>query len=267
MGSVPIIEIDKLCTRFGRSIVHQDLCLEVQQGEILSVVGGSGSGKTVLMRQMLGLEQPISGTVKVFGVDIHRSTRQELQEVRNHWGMLFQHGALYSALSVFENVARPLRELRTLPEQVITQIVLLKLQMVGLGPEHAVKMPANLSGGMIKRVALARALALDPKLLFLDEPTAGLDPDRSESFVNLIKSLHANLNLTVVMVTHDLDTLFALSGRIAVLADKHVITTGSAREVVQFPHPFVEHFFLGGRGLRALDALNALDVSAAQNNS
>lgn len=250
-----IVDIDHLCTCFGRTVVHQDVCLKVAQGEILSVVGGSGSGKTVLMRQMLGLEQPYSGSVKVFGVDVHRSKRHALQEVRNNWGMLFQHGALYSALSVFENVARPLRELRTLPEHVISEIVLLKLHMVGLGPEHAVKMPANLSGGMIKRVALARALALDPKLLFLDEPTAGLDPDRSESFVSLIKDLHANLNLTVVMVTHDLDTLFALSGRIAVLADKRVITTGSTREVVKYQHPFVEHFFLGGRGLRALDAL------------
>ena len=256
MTSAPnIIEIDHLCTCFGRTVVHQDINLRVAQGEILSVVGGSGSGKTVLIRQMLGLERPYSGSVKVFGVDVHRSKRQALQDVRNNWGMLFQHGALYSALSVFENVARPLRELRTLPEDVITDIVLLKLHMVGLGPEHAKKMPANLSGGMIKRVALARAIALDPKLLFLDEPTAGLDPDRSESFVSLIKDLHANLNLTVVMVTHDLDTLFALSGRIAVLADKRVITTGSTREVVKFQHPFVEHFFLGGRGLRALDAM------------
>lgn len=250
-----VIEIQKLATRFGSTWVHKDLDLEVREGEILSIVGGSGSGKTVLMRQMLGLETPAAGQVKVFDVDLHDCKRSQLQEVRNNWGMLFQHGALYSALSVFENVARPLRELRRLPEDVIRASVLLKLQMVGLGPEHAHKMPANLSGGMVKRVALARALALDPKLLFLDEPTAGLDPDRSESFVRLIQALHKILNLTVVMVTHDLDTLFALSNRIAVLAEKRVITIGAPRAVVDYPHPFIEHFFLGGRGLRALDAL------------
>lgn len=256
-SSTPVlIDISHLHTRFGQAIVHQDLNLQVKQGEILSIVGGSGSGKTVLMRQMLGLERPWKGTVKVFGEDLQTTSRANLQQIRTNWGMLFQHGALYSALNVFENVARPMRELRTLAEDVIRDAVLLKLQMVGLGPEHALKMPANLSGGMVKRVALARALALDPKLLFLDEPTAGLDPDRSESFVSLIKALHANLNLTVVMVTHDLDTLFALSDRIAVLAEKRVITSGSSREVVQFQHPFVEHFFLGGRGLRALDALD-----------
>ncbi len=252
-----VIEIRGLHTRFGTSRVHQDLHLQVRQGEILSIVGGSGSGKTVLLRHMLGLETPQAGSIEIFGVDLQRARRDELQRIRNHWGMLFQHGALYSALTVFENVARPLRELRSLPENVIRELVLLKLQMVGLGPEHAAKMPANLSGGMVKRVALARALALDPKLLFLDEPTAGLDPDRSESFVSLIRTLHQSLNLTVVMVTHDLDTLFALSHRIAVLADKHVIVTASCEEVVRFPHPFIDHFFLGGRGLRALEGVQA----------
>lgn len=168
-----LIEIAHLHTRFGTSVVHQDLNLQVQQGEVLSIVGGSGSGKTVLMRQMLGLERPSQGSVKIFGEDLHNTSRENLQHIRTNWGMLFQHGALYSSLNVYENVARPLRELHTLPEDVIRPAVLLKLQMVGLGPEHAKKMPADLSGGMIKRVALARALVLDPNSCFwMNQPQA-----------------------------------------------------------------------------------------------
>lgn len=255
-GSVPVVQITSLQTRFGRTVVHQDLNLDIEQGEIMSIVGGSGTGKTVLLRQMLGLERPARGCVRIFGEDISEANAEHLQQLRNHWGMLFQQGALYSALTVFDNIAQPMRELRTLPADVIRDAVLLKMNMVGLGPEHANKMPADLSGGMIKRVALARALALEPQLLFLDEPTAGLDPDLSESFVALIKSLHRELNLTVVMVTHDLDTLFALSTRIAVLAEKHVIAAGPTREVIQVDHPFIKEFFLGDRGRRALEALD-----------
>jgi phospholipid/cholesterol/gamma-HCH transport system ATP-binding protein len=175
--------------------------------------------------------------------------------MRNHWGMLFQQGALYSALTVFDNIALPLRELRALPEDVVRDAVLLKMDMVGLGPGDANKMPSDLSGGMIKRAALARALALEPQLLFLDEPTAGLDPDLSDSFVALIQTLHSELKLTVVMVTHDLDTLFALSSRIAVLAEKHVIAVGPSCDVLRVQHPFIKHFFLGPRGQRALEVL------------
>ncbi|MEN9865233.1 MAG: hypothetical protein RL748_823 [Pseudomonadota bacterium] len=251
----PVIEIRHLCSRFGSSVVHQNLSLQVQAGEILSIVGGSGSGKTMLLRQILGLERPHHGSIHVFGEDIN-DPDADLQQLRNHWGMLFQHGALYSALTVFENVARPLRELRTLPEKLIRAAVMLKLDMVGIACEHANKMPSDLSGGMVKRVALARALALEPELLFLDEPTAGLDPDRSDSFVRLIRSLHSELNLTVLMVTHDLDSLFALSDRIAVLADKRVIAVDSPREIIKVDHPFVRHFFLGERGLRALEILD-----------
>ena len=251
----PIIEIEQLWTRFGSAIVHQDLSLQVQTGEILSIVGGSGSGKSVLLRQILGLERPWRGKIQVFGEDIN-DRRADLQQLRNHWGMLFQQGALYSALTVYENVARPLRELRTLPEKLIRAAVMLKLDMVGIACEHADKMPADLSGGMVKRVALARALALEPELLFLDEPTAGLDPDRSDSFVRLIKSLHSELHLTVVMVTHDLDSLFALSHRVAVLAEKRVIAVQNPREILKVDHHFVRHFFLGERGLRALEILD-----------
>ena len=254
-GSVPVVEITNLWTMFGRTVIHQNLDLKIEQGEIMSIVGGSGSGKTTLLRQMLGLERPSRGCVRVFGEDISLVDSQALQQLRNHWGMLFQQGALYSALTVFENIAQPMCELKTLPPELIRDAVLLKMNMVGLGPEHANKMPSDLSGGMVKRVALARALALEPQLLFLDEPTAGLDPDRSESFVALIKSLHRELGLTVVMVTHDLDTLFALSTRIAVLAEKHVVATGTTQELLKIEHPFIKEFFLGDRGRRALEAL------------
>lgn len=252
----PVVQIRNLWTRFGRTVVHQDLNLEIYSGEILTIVGGSGTGKTVLLRQMLGLERPSQGSVRVFGEDISAASPAQLQRMRNHWGMLFQQGALYSALSVFDNIALPMRELRSLPEDVIRDAVLLKMNMVGLGPEHANKMPADLSGGMVKRAALARALALEPQLLFLDEPTAGLDPDLSDAFVTLIQTLHSELKLTVVMVTHDLDTLFALSSRIAVLAEKHVLAVGPSCDVLQVEHPFIKHFFLGPRGQRALEVLD-----------
>ncbi len=252
----PVVQIRNLWTRFGRTVVHQDLNLEIYSGEILTIVGGSGTGKTVLLRQMLGLERPSQGSVHVFGEDISAASPEQLQRMRNHWGMLFQQGALYSALSVFDNIALPMRELRSLPEDVIRDAVLLKMNMVGLGPEHANKMPADLSGGMVKRAALARALALEPQLLFLDEPTAGLDPDLSDAFVTLIQTLHHELKLTVVMVTHDLDTLFALSSRIAVLAEKHVLAVGPSCDVLQVEHPFITHFFLGPRGQRALEVLD-----------
>ena len=252
--AMPEVEIKGLWTQFGSTVVHQDLNLKIARGEILSIVGGSGTGKTVLLRQMLGLEHPQRGSVHIFGEDINEGDAGHLQQLRNHSGMLFQQGALYSALTVFDNVAQPMRELRTLPDDLVRDAVLLKLHMVGLGPKDADKMPSALSGGMVKRVALARALALEPRLLFLDEPTAGLDPDLSESFVALILSLHRELGLTVVMVTHDLDTLFALSTRIAVLAEKHVIALGTMREVITIEHPFIKQFFLGERGKRALAA-------------
>jgi len=255
-----VVQIQGLWTKFGKTVVHQDLNLDIYAGEILSIVGGSGTGKTVLLRQMLGLELPTKGTVRVFGEDVSTAQAEQLQRMRNHWGMLFQEGALYSALSVFDNIALPLRELRALPEDVIYDAVMLKMDMVGLGLEHANKMPSDLSGGMVKRAALARALALEPQLLFLDEPTAGLDPDLSDAFVDLIQTLHRELKLTVVMVTHDLDTLFALSSRIAVLAEKHVIAIGPTRDVLEVDHPFIKQFFLGERGQRALEVLDERDA-------
>ena len=265
-GTQPIIQIENLCTQFGDTVVHKDLNLTINQGEIVSLVGGSGSGKTVLLRQMLGLMQPTSGTVRVFGEDIGKVSTQHLQQLRNRWGMLFQQGALFSSFTVFDNVAQPMRELRVLPRELIRDAVLMKLNMAGIGPEHARKMPSDLSGGMIKRVALARALALEPELLFLDEPTAGLDPNASESFVDLIRMLRDEMQLTVVMVTHDLDTLFALSSRVAVLADKHIIAYCAPENVVEFKHPFIETFFRGERGQRAIEALPDRQEGAQENN-
>lgn len=237
-----IIEIEGLHTRFGDHVVHKDVNLCVYHGEILTLIGGSGSGKTTLLRQMLGLEKPAEGSVKIFG-STPTDFNSQKKNIRSRSGVLFQQGALFSALTVFDNVALPLRELHTLSENMIRDLVMIKLNMVAIEPEHANKMPAALSGGMIKRVALARALALDPELLFLDEPTAGLDPELSESFVELILTLRKEMDLTIVMVSHDLDTLVALSDRIAVLADQQVVTIGTLAEVCHFQHPFITSFF------------------------
>jgi phospholipid/cholesterol/gamma-HCH transport system ATP-binding protein len=248
-----VVDIQGLWTAFGTGdhqvVIHQDLALQVQRGEILTLVGGSGTGKTVLLRQILGLERPYKGTVTVLG---EPSGELSGHGAASRMGMLFQQGALYSAFTVLENIAFALRELKTLPNALVRDAALVKLQMVGLGPEHADKMPADLSGGMIKRVALARALIMDPPLLLLDEPTAGLDPNGSDEFVELLRSLHRELGLTVIMVTHDLDTLFALSTRVAVLAEKKVLIVAPPAEVVALPHPFIQHFFLGERGRRAM---------------
>jgi phospholipid/cholesterol/gamma-HCH transport system ATP-binding protein len=259
-----LVEIRHLWTVFEspdgeEQVVHQDLDLDIRRGEVLSLVGGSGTGKTVLLRQILGLERPARGEVRVLGQKPGQHGAGGAAKV----GMLFQRGALFSAFSVLENIAFPLRELRLLPDALIRDAALVKLQMVGLGPEHAGKRPSDLSGGMIKRVALARALIMDPPLLLLDEPTAGLDPESSDGFCDLLRGLHRELGLTVVMVTHDLDTLFDLSTRIAVLADRRVIIAGRPREVIAHPHPFIREYFLGGRGRRALGALHDAPAEAA----
>lgn len=255
-SGVPMVDIRKLSSVFvtpeRRAVIHEDLDLTVRRGEVVSIVGGSGTGKTVLLRQILGLEQPAAGEIRLMGQPVDRlSGRGAASRI----GMLFQHGALFSAFSVLENIAFPLRELKTLPGALAREAAMVKLQMVGLQPTDAEKMPAELSGGMVKRAALARALIMDPPLLLLDEPTAGLDPDSSDAFVSLLRSLHRDLELTVVMVTHDLDTLFELSTRVAVLADRKVIVAAPPKDVIAFPHPFIHDFFLGERGQRAMELL------------
>ncbi len=259
VGAIPpVVVIHGLRSAFTskgvRTTIHKDLNLSIAQGEFLSIVGGSGSGKTVLLRQILGLETPIKGTVTVLGEPAAVLGRAG---AASRVGMLFQHGALFSAFTVLENIAFPLRELGTLPRALIHDVAMVKMQMVGLSPAAAHMMPADLSGGMVKRVALARALVMDPPLLLLDEPTAGLDPDASDAFCTLLRSLHQELRLTVVMVTHDLDTIFELSTRIAVVADKHVIVNAPPREVIRFEHPFVHDFFRGERGIRAMEVLHS----------
>jgi len=251
----PVIRMQGITTRFGAHVVHKDLELEVLEGEVLCLVGGSGTGKTTLLREMLGLDRPTAGRIEVMGVEVSHLGAEEIRALRRHSGVLFQRGALFSALTVAENIALPLRELRAFDEELIRESMLLRLRMVGLEAADAAKMPAELSGGMVKRAALARALALEPRIVFLDEPTAGLDPESSETFVQLIRDLHRELRLTVVMVTHDLDTLVALADRVAVLADRRVIAAGPIREVIAVKHPFVQGYFLNGRGKRALTAL------------
>lgn len=256
-AEAPVVRIEGLWSVFGEGekafAVHQDLELVVERGEMLSIVGGSGTGKTVLLRQMLGLLKPAKGKVEVLGRPAAEMGREG---AASRVGMLFQHGALFSAFNVLDNVAFALREQGTLPADLVRDAAMVKLQMVGLKPEHATRMPADLSGGMIKRVALARALIMDPPLLLLDEPTAGLDPTSADEFCTLLRELHASLGLTLVMVTHDLDTLFALSSRVAVLAEKKVLVTGTPREVAAYDHPFIETFFRGERGRRAMAPLN-----------
>ena len=255
------IEIQGLWTQFGSHVVHKDLNLTIKRGEIVSIVGGSGSGKTTLLREILGLQKPARGTVKVLGTDIGTASVQQMRRLNDRWGVLFQQGALFSAMSVFDNVALPMRELHGLPEDLIAKAVLLKLQMAGLSARDAGKMPSDLSGGMIKRVALARALSLEPDLLFLDEPTAGLDPALSDSFVELVQSLHDELKLTVVMVSHDLDTILDLSTQIVVLADQTIVASGPPETVLAVRHHIIEAFFLGPRGRKVLAGLPKLNVA------
>lgn len=235
----------QISTIYGKTVIHQNLNLEVHTGEIVALVGGSGSGKTTLLRHIVGLTQPTSGDIFIFGQNLHKVARRQRQRLMSRFGMLFQQGALFSALSVFDNIAFPLRELRQFDESTIRYLVMHKLSLVELEAEHAPLLPAQLSGGMVKRVGLARALALEPELLLLDEPTAGLDPDRSEKFVALIKQIKHALGLTVLFVTHDLDTLTAMSDRVAVLADKKIIAACALQELGKIDHPFARSFFQG----------------------
>jgi phospholipid/cholesterol/gamma-HCH transport system ATP-binding protein len=250
--TTPAVSIRDLSTRFGEVWIHRGVTLDIAPGEMVSLVGGSGSGKTTLLRQMIGLLTPTQGEILLFGQPLFGGGVARETALRRRFGVLFQQGALFSAFNVYDNIAFPLRELKAFDEDVIHDLVLLKLAMVELLPRHGQLMPAELSGGMIKRVALARALALEPELLLLDEPTAGLDPDRSDSFVRLVRTLGEELGLTVVLVTHDLDTLAALSTKVAVLAEQHILAYDSVEEIIRIDHPFIRNFFLSERSARAL---------------
>ena len=250
-SAAPAVEVHGLISRFGDNVIHDGVDLVVRQGEVLGVVGGSGAGKSVLLNTILGLRQPDGGSVKVLGVDRHHASAQELRSLESRWGVLFQSGALFSALSVRENVAAPMLEHTRLPRVIADDLADLKLSMAGLPPGVGALKPAELSGGMRKRVALARAIALDPELLFLDEPTAGLDPIGAEKFDTLIRNLSDTLGLTVFMITHDLDSLYAVCDRVAVLADKKVVAVAPIHELEKSDHPWIREYFLGPRGRAA----------------
>lgn len=247
----PIITVRDLVTRFGPQVIHQGLELDVKQGEILGIVGGSGTGKSVLLKEMIGLIRPAAGQIRVLGEDPHISDRRRAEALRRRWGVLFQEGALFSALSVAQNILMPMREFTNLNIPLRRDLTAIKIGLVGLPQEAADKRPSELSGGMKKRVGLARALALDPEILFLDEPTAGLDPIGANAFDELILSLRRSLGLTVVMITHDLDSLITICDRIAVLVDKRVVT-GTLDELMQNGHPWIRDYFGGPRGRAVL---------------
>ncbi|MBW1719740.1 MAG: ATP-binding cassette domain-containing protein [Deltaproteobacteria bacterium] len=243
-----VITVSDVVTRFGKNVVHDGISLNVRRGEIYGLLGGSGSGKSTLLKEIIMLQRPQSGEIRVLGQNLLTITRADATMLRRQWGVLFQAGALYSSLTVRENVGIKLKEYTDLPLKLIQDIVRLKINMVGL-PQHAADLyPAELSGGMVKRASLARALAMDPKLLFLDEPTSGLDPVGAEAFDNLILKLREVLGLTVIMVTHDLDSIWTVVDRFAVLGEKKVIAEGTLNEVRQNPHPVIKKFFWGKRG-------------------
>jgi phospholipid/cholesterol/gamma-HCH transport system ATP-binding protein len=251
MAPPPIVSVRGIVNRFGAQVVHDGIDFDVHEGEVFGIVGGSGSGKSVLLRTLLGLQRPEAGTVRMEGHEITAMGDREMREVKRRYGVTFQQGALFTSLTVAGNISLPVFEAMDIPQQAVASLVELRLRMVGLPPDSAAKFPAQLSGGMIKRVALARALALDPKLLFLDEPTAGLDPIAAAAFDELLLYLRQALGLTVVMVTHDLDTLLRTCDRVAVLVDGKVIVD-TLQGIVANDNPWVRRYFHGERGRAAL---------------
>jgi phospholipid/cholesterol/gamma-HCH transport system ATP-binding protein len=267
-GEYPI-EIEGLRNSFGSQVIHEDLSLKVRRGEILGVVGGSGTGKSVLMRSIIGLQIPDAGEIRVFGKNTIGAEPDEESGVRSRWGVLFQGGALFSTLTVAENVEVPLKQFYPeLDPELRHEIARYKVVMSGLPEEAAAKYPSELSGGMRKRAGLARALALDPELLFLDEPTAGLDPIGAAAFDELTRKLQETLGLTVFLITHDLDTLYAICDRVAVLADRQVIAVGTIPELLQTKHPWIQEYFNGPRSRAAQESFGvSRAASAARGNS
>lgn len=253
-GREVLIEVRDLVTRFGTHVIHDGLNLDVFRGEVLGIVGGSGTGKSVLLREIVGLLRPASGTIRVFGADTLTATQAERQAIEQRWGVMFQDGALFSTLSVAENVEVPMIGHTDLDARTRRALAELKVGLAGLPPNANDKYPSELSGGMRKRAGLARALALDPDIVFLDEPTAGLDPIGAAAFDTLIRELQRSLGLTVFLVTHDLDSLHACCDRVAVLAEKKVLVTGTMEEMLTVDHPWVHEYFHGPRARAALAA-------------
>jgi phospholipid/cholesterol/gamma-HCH transport system ATP-binding protein len=247
-----VLDVRGLVNRFGAQVVHDGLDMQVYAEDVFGIVGGSGAGKSVLLRSILGLEHPESGVVSIGGRDLARLTDAELRSVKADYGVTFQAGALYSSLTVLQNVQFPMIEHLRLPVQALDELAMLKIRLVGLSAETAGKYPAQLSGGMVKRAALARALALDPQLLFLDEPTSGLDPIGAAGFDDLLHELHSQLRLTVVMITHDLDSIFRNCNRVGVLVDRRMEVDTLAR-IVDHPNPWIQAYFHGERA-RAREA-------------
>lgn len=244
----PVIEVEGLRTAFGENVVHDGVDLTVTRGEVLGVIGGSGSGKSVLLRTIVGLHRPDAGTIRLFGIDMVHADERERHAVERRFGLMFQDGALFSSLTVLENVKVPLVENHQLPSSFVDELARLKLALTQLGADVAEKYPAELSGGMRRRAGLARAIALDPEILFLDEPTAGLDPIAAAAIDDLVSATKNAMNLTVFLVTHDLDSLYALCDRVAVLADKTIVAIGAPGDVERSEHPWVRACFSGPRG-------------------
>ena len=253
MARAPVIEVKGLRTQFGQQVIHDNLDFSVERGEVMGVVGGSGTGKSVLMRTIIGLNRAAAGTISVLGQALENLPMEQALAVQRRWGVLFQDGALFSSLTVAQNIAVPLKEHTQVPPALRRELAQVKIAMVGLPPDAADKYPSELSGGMRKRAGLARALALDPEILFLDEPTAGLDPIGAAKFDELILQLQRALGLSVVMVTHDLDTLYAICDRISALIDKRV-KVGTIDELMREPDPWLRDYFGGPRGRAALAA-------------
>jgi phospholipid/cholesterol/gamma-HCH transport system ATP-binding protein len=258
-----VISVKGLKNCFGEAVIHENLDLEVRRGEILGVVGGSGTGKSVLMRSIIGLQRPVEGEIEVFGVPMLSANEAAHQAVRKRWGILFQGAALFSTLTVAENVQVPLREFYPrLSERLLDEIAAYKIVMVGLPPDAGPKFPAELSGGMRKRAGIARALALDPELLFLDEPTAGLDPIGAAAFDQLTVELRDRLGLTVFLITHDLDTLWTICDRVAVLSEGKVVAVGTIPELLALDHEWIQEYFRGPRGRAAEEAVEEAEARA-----
>jgi len=251
MENDAIISVRGLRTQFGVNVIHDNLDLDVRRGEVLGVVGGSGTGKSVLLRTIIGLNKARAGTISVFGDNVTEMNDAQQRAMQQRWGVLFQDGALFSSLTVAQNIQVPLKEHTHLRKDVIDELACVKVDIVGLPPNAANKFPSELSGGMRKRAGLARSLALDPELVFLDEPTAGLDPIGAAAFDNLIRDLQQSLNLTVFMVTHDLDSLAAICDRIAVLIDKKIVVD-TMENLMQLDHPWIQEYFHGPRARAAL---------------